>query len=410
MKGVKVFPILLPKREYDLSRWSVIACDQFTSQPDYWNTLDQTVGEISTLRVIYPECFLGRGDENKVIENINGKMADYLKKGIFRSVKDYILTVRTTSYGRVRTGLVMAIDLDCYDYSRKDTLIRATEKVVVERLPARVKIRRNAPLELPHVLLLIDDEAQSVIKPFADKKEELEKLYDFELNQGGGHICGYRVDSHEVEEKLSALLNPSRLKERYGSETPFLFAVGDGNHSLAAAKECWEEIKPTLTEEERENHPARFCLVEVDNIHEPDMNFEPIHRVVIGANEDFIPNLEKSLKGEGKVELIFNGEHKFISVPKEPALAIKELQEYIDRYIQAHPTVRQDYVHGAEHSISVAEKENGICILFPALSKDTLFRYISENGTLCRKSFSMGEAEEKRYYLEAKLIKGESDA
>ena len=405
MKGVKVFPILLPKDEYNLTNWSVIACDQFTSQPSYWEELDRTVGEVSTLRIIYPECFLGEGDEEKVIQKINDTMADYLDRGIFKSVNDYILTVRTTSYGRERTGLVMAVDLDCYDYTRKDTLIRATEKVVEERLPARVKIRENAPVELPHVLLLIDDEKQSVIKPFAEKKESLEKLYDFELNQKGGHICGYRVDAKEVEEKLSALLNPQRLKERYNSDTPFLFAVGDGNHSLAAAKKCWENIKPQLSAEERENHPARYCLVEVDNIHEEDMNFEPIHRVVMGMGDDFIPNLEKTLKGEGEVELIFRGEHRFISVAKEPALAIKELQEFIDDYIKNHDDVSQDYVHGTEHSVSVAEKEDGICILFPSLSKDTLFRYISENGTLCRKSFSMGEAEEKRYYLEAKLIK-----
>ena len=403
---VKVPRVLLPKDCVDLKKWAVIACDQFTSQGEYWQKLKEECGEVSALNVIFPEYYLDKGDMGERIDRINAYMRKYLNEGVFREVEGFILTVRETSYGRRRTGLIVTIDLDQYDFTTASLPIRATEATVKERLPVRIKIRRNAPLELPHVLLLIDDREKTVIEPLRGEIKEENKLYDSPLNMKGGSIRGYLVkDGSAAIRAIEALGEKGRNEKLYGSDKPFIFAVGDGNHSVATAKVLWEEIKQTLSEKEKENHPARYFLAEINNLYEEDLSFEAIHRVVFGVNDRFIKEMQSSLSGEGHVTLLYRGEMYSVAVPSGAPEAVKAIQEFIDVYLARHEGASVDYIHGDENVAKVAASRDGVAIYMPVLKKEELFPYVVRHGSLPRKTFSMGEAEEKRYYLESRRIK-----
>ena len=337
---VRIPDVLLPKEGVDLKKWAVIACDQFTSQGQYWQQLSDYCGETSALNIIFPEYYLDKGDMEERIGRINASMQRYLTKGVFREVHGVILTERITSYGHKRTGLLLALDLEKYDFTTGTLPIRATEATVKERLPVRLRIRENAPLELPHVLILIDDEAKSVIEPARARVTEEDLLYSTELNMNGGSVKGYLLrDPETALNSLFALADEDRMLARYGKKDPFLFAVGDGNHSVATAKLLWERIKPSLTESEREYHPARYVLAEVVNLYEDDLVFEAIHRVIFGAGESFIEEMEHSLSGDGHITLIYRDKMYGVSVPRVAAEAVKVVQEFIDGYIASHEGV-----------------------------------------------------------------------
>lgn len=404
MNILKIPQILLPKKEIDLKKWSVIACDQFTSDKNYWNTLDSYCGDVSTLRIIYPEIYLNYNTDKR-IESINDKMREYLDKGIFDEYNGFILTVRTTSNGNKRIGLIVSFDLEQYEVGKK-LAVRATEATVKERLPIRVKIRENAEIELPHALVLIDDEKKSVIEPVYQNRDKLKKLYSTDLNMDGGHIEGYLIeDTDQVIKALNDLTSSENCMRKYGSSEPFVFAVGDGNHSIATARCCWDNIKQNLTEEEKVNHPARYCLVEVNNIYGEDLKFEPIHRAVFGANEDFISYMKNNLKGDSEIRLFYKNNQYSVAVDCNSAKAISDIQQCIDDYIAKHSGITQDYIHGDSECKALSSDGLAVSVMMPKLNKSDLFPYVSKHGTLTRKSFSMGEAKEKRYYFECKKIR-----
>lgn len=398
--------ILIPK-DVDLFKWAVVACDQFNAQPDYWNELDKLVGDApSTLRIIYPEVFLDC-DTDKRIAAINEKMAEYCSTGIFRTVKNsFILVERDTKLVKGRAGLIMAVDLESYEYAPfSQTPVRATEKTLVERIPPRAKIREHASMELPHIILLIDDERKEIIEPLFEKRGELELLYSTPLNMNGGHIKGYRVENtEEIKSKIYALLAPERQKRKYGTASNFLFAVGDGNHSLATAKAHWDKLKELLTPEEKRTHPARFALVEVMNVHEESLVFDSINRIITGAGQEFIDAMKNELSGSGKTEVLFEGKIQTVSVSANSAKAITQITDFIDRYNADVSPINVEFVHGREHLVSTCKQTGGIGLFMPVFDKSQLFGYILKKGILPKKAFSMGEAEEKRYYLECHKI------
>ncbi len=392
--------ILLPKAE-DLTKWSVVACDQYTSQPEYWEKAAQLVGGCpSTLNLVYPEAFLSEGDAR--IEKINKTMQSYCDNGLFNLYKNcFIYVERTLSGGRVRKGIVGAVDLEDYDFHKGvKSKIRATEGTVMERIPPRVKIRENAPLELPHVMLLVDDEEKLLIENI--KKGE--KVYDFELMANGGHLEGWVVDGENAD-------SFSENVEKFAKNAPdgLVFAVGDGNHSLATAKTCWENLKPSLTEEERKTHPARFCLVEIENIHDDVLEFEPIHRIVFGIEDKdaFLKKIMQELECEpcdnGGQHVVFVADGKktdlYIAKMSSP-LAVGTIQKYLDSL-----TYEVDYIHGEDVVEKLSNDKDAVGFLLPKPEKSSLFETVIKDGALPRKTFSMGEANEKRYYMEAKRIK-----
>ena len=383
----------------ELEKWSVVACDQYTSQIDYWNRVTEFVeNSPSTLNLVYPEAYLSQGDER--IQKINSMMKDYLDKNIFKTCKDCIIYVeRTLVGGRVRKGVVASIDLEAYDFTKgSKSAIRATEGTVIERIPPRVKIRENAPLELPHVILLVDDKACALI----ENVKKGEKLYDFELMENGGHLAGWIVEGKNADDFLSAVDDFSKT-----ADDGLLFAVGDGNHSLATAKTCWENIKPTLNDEEKETHPARFCLVEIENIHDEVLEFEPIHRVVFGVCEDeFLEKIKKDLDC-GKscdesqhVVFVNNGQKTDLYINKKSSpLEVGTLQNYLDSL-----DYEVDYIHGEDVVCDLSLQGGSVGFLLPVPEKSSLFETVIKDGALPRKTFSMGEASEKRFYMEAKKI------
>lgn len=391
--------IMLPK-EGDLTKWSVVACDQYTSQPEYWENAAKLIGtEPSTLNLVYPEAFLSEGDGR--IAKINETMASYVKKGLFATYKDcFIYVERTLSHGRVRKGIVGAVDLEDYDFKKGVKCpIRATEGTVLERIPPRVKIRENAPLELPHVMLLVDDREKCLI----ENVKKGEKLYDFELMADGGHLTGYLVDGENADEFIKNM-------QKFAAAAPdgLVFAVGDGNHSLATAKTCWENIKGNLSAEERETHPARFCLVEIENIHDDVLEFEPIHRVVFGIEDEkaftekLIADLGCTEDGDGQEIVLVKGEnHKTLYMKNTSSpISVGTLQKYLDTL-----GCEVDYIHGADVVENLSAKDGAIGFLLPKPEKSSLFETVIKDGALPRKTFSMGEANEKRFYMEAKKIK-----
>ena len=406
MKTLKPFDILLPDVA-EPEKFAVASCDQFTSQRDYWEKLAAEVGDApSALKLIFPEVYLEDGDAKERIAAINATMQSYLDGGVFRTLKDsFVLVKRETAYGNTRLGIVAPVDLEEYSYVHPtEATIRATEGVVANRIPPRLAIRENAPIELPHVMLLIDDRDKSIIEPYYKKRGELEKLYDFDLNMNGGHLTGWRLDAHEVMAKLDVYAK--KVRGLYGVDTDFVFAVGDGNHSLATAQAHWKNVRKGLSAEERENHPARFALVEIENLHCDGIVFEPIHRFVFGVDDaDFVLYMSTVLKGESRLKMFTTNMEYSIAVNANNTEAIAEVQDAIDAYVSSHPGASVDYIHGLENLHSVADSSDGVAVQMPCIEKAELFGYVAEHGNLCRKAFSMGEAEEKRYYFEAKRIK-----
>lgn len=399
MNVIKAPKILLPKQSIDLNKWSVIACDQFTSEPEYWQELSESVKDApSTLQMIFPEVYLGKNEDER-IKSINQHMNKYLQNDYFEEPKEcFVLVDRKTFYKERRLGLIISIDLDAYDYSEKtNSLIRATEKTVVSRIPPRVKIRKDALLEIPHIQLLMDDRDLHIIENLYQRRHDFTKIYDFELNMKGGHLTGYQIE--ETKNVISDL--EKLIKDN------LLFIVGDGNHSLATAKACWELIKPTLNEMERKTHPSRYAMVELINIHDDGLEFEPIHRVLFHANEDFVDGLMKLANGSSDCFIIHQKTKKIgFPITNNAPEAIRLVQDYIDDYLSNHKDVEVDYVHGEDSLLSICKKHpTAIGITLPPIDKSDIFEYVAHYGVLPRKSFSMGEASEKRYYLECRKIK-----
>lgn len=403
--GIVAAEILLPNVK-DYQSWACIACDQFTSEKEYWDTLKTLVhGKKTTLDLTLPEIYL-EDEPEKRIEEINGNIKQYIKDGVFRSLKKgFVLTVRSTPYVERRIGLVGAVDLEQYEYSPKsDALIRATEGTIEERIPPRLKIRKDADVEFPHVMVLFDDEKREITEPLYQNRSKFEKLYDFELNMGGGHIEGYFVqDSEKILDKFQALLSSDRLIEKYGREDKFQFAVGDGNHSLATAKTHWNNVKQSLSEEEKENHPARFALVEFVNIYDEGIYFEPIFRFVSGVDRTKFINGLKQIDG-GKMRVYADKSMQAQNGKNSLPDGIRAVDKYIKDYISTNGGV-VDYVHGESNLAKLVDAGNDtVGILFEKLDKSDLFKYVSNVGAFPRKTFSMGEGVEKRYYLEGRRI------
>lgn len=392
--------ILLPCAE-DMGAWSVIACDQFTSEPEYWAAAEARAAEKpSTLSLMLPEAWLHTARADGADGRIADTMRRYLAEGVFQTVPDsFIYVERTLSDGRIRRGLVAALDLEQYDFTgTQRASVRSTEGTVEERLPPRVNIRRGAPLEMPHTLLLMDDRTDSVLSLAEKAKDTLEKVYDFGLMLGGGHIAGWRVSGETkaaVQSALDALDNAALQREKYGDVAEngkLTFAVGDGNHSLAAAKRFWEEKRETLPENERETDPARFALVEIENIHEPSLDFEPIHRVIFDTDTSAFAAEFTARRTEWEAEDKTLGER------------VAAAESFCRAYIAAHGGYI-DYIHGDDTARSLGEKPNCAAVLLPPVEKSGLFLSVLKNGALPKKSFSMGNARDKRYYLECRKIR-----
>ena len=393
--------ILLPRKGTDMSAYAVIACDQFTSQVEYWNDLKDMIGDkLSTFHMIYPEAYLERTNQSEYIQKINQTIDSYLKDNLLVDMGEcFILVERVTAYGVRRLGLVISIDLEEYSYERGvPCSIKASEATIVERIPPRLKIRKDAPIELPHTLLLFDDKEKSNIEQLYAKRKELDLLYDFELNQNGGHIRGYLVkDTEAVIKKFNDMFK----KNNNG----LMFIVGDGNHSLATAKAHWENIKKTLSKEEQENHPARFALVEANNVYDDGIIFEPIHRILFNAG-DFQKELD-ALDGNGQLAYAYSqkGGKKAIKTTKSAAETYQIIQKLIDKNLKEHPEMKVDFIHDESSVLEIADKNpDSLAIVMPALGKSDIFEFVAKDMVLPRKSFSMGHASEKRYYLEAKKI------
>lgn len=388
--------ILLPKDDFE--NWAVVACDQYTSEPDYWRAVEQRVGDrASALHIILPEIYLS-SDNAPRIEKINATMRSYLDGGVFDEHRDAMIYVERESNHTVRRGIVGLIDLEDYDYRKgSDALIRATEATVLERIPPRVQIRRDAPLEMPHILLLIDDPDGTVIEPLAKKKGGMQNAYNFDLMQDGGHIEGYFLPDREQQRIQQAL---EKLVE--GKDDQLMFAVGDGNHSLATAKECYHLSQNPL---------ARYALVEVVNIHDASIEFEPIYRVLFGVDkDDFLNGFADYTKENGgdatqRFTVVSADGEQQIDVAACAKLPVGTLQPYIDDYLKAHEGVTVDYIHGEDVVRSLCRKADTLGLIFDGMQKDELFPAIIADGSLPRKTFSMGHAKDKRYYIEARKIK-----
>jgi len=398
MKKYSFLPanILLPKENFE--RWAVIACDQFTSEHKYWDEVEKFVGDTpSTLRITLPEIYLEEKDVDARIKSINENMEKYLKEGVLEEHPNSMIYIERETSGGVRHGIVGMIDLGDYDYKKgSDSLIRATEATVIERIPPRVKIRKDAPLELPHVMLLIDDPNGTVIEPLKNKTGEMKKAYDFTLMQGGGNIKGYFI-SEEVQKQICEALEA--LVE--GDENKLLFAVGDGNHSLATAKECSKLSDSPL---------AKYALVEVVNIHDSSLNFEPIYRVLFNVDVNDVLTALKNELGANNGETqnftyVTATEKGELNLKATSKLPVGTLQTFLDKYLKEHPTVKIDYIHGIESTESLCKAPNTIGFLFEGMKKSELFPAVKADGALPRKTFSMGHAEDKRYYIECRKIK-----
>lgn len=385
--------ILLPKDNFE--KWSVVACDQYTSEPSYWEAVKKTVDNTpSALNIILPEVYLSK-DNSKAVAKINETMQKYLNDNVFEEISDtFVYVERTLKNGQLRRGIVGLIDLNDYSYIKGGkALIRATEATVLERIPPRVEIRRDAPIEMPHIMLLIDDINKTVIEPLTEKSENLEKLYDFSLMQDSGSIKGFAVKGEEAEKISSSL---EKLIEN--TEDKMLFAVGDGNHSLATAKECYAINKT-------EN--SRYALVEIVNIHDESLQFEPIYRVIFNVNpENLINDFIEKTGGEyfgadaQKFTCVYGDKVREISIKPTGKLAVATLQKYLDE----NPQGETDYIHGEDVVYKLCKAENTVGFIFSGMQKGELFDAVKQDGALPRKTFSMGHAEDKRFYLEARKL------
>ena len=432
--GIGIPQVYLPKAATDLTKWAVIACDQFTSQPEYWQKAAELVGAApSTLNLVLPEVFLEKPGEAERIQHIQSSMRAYLDEGILLPREGLIYVERSVA-GKTRKGIVLCLDLEKYDYTKGSTsLIRATEGTIVERLPPRMKIRQGAALELPHILVLIDDPMRTVIEPLARAKSDLESLYDFELMLGSGHLRGYGVSTvleAQIVAALRRLALPEVFAAKYGigmDKPVLLFAMGDGNHSLATAKAVWEKMKPQVGLD----HPARYALVEIENVHDEGLEFEPIHRVRFGLKKNifaamqqyFDPNFNHlpAANAQKMVELVDHaGESKQafgiisdggwssygvveISQPSSN-LPVGTLQAFLDAFLKEGGADKIDYVHGEEIVSKLGAQPGNAGFYVPGMHKSDLFKTVILDGALPRKTFSMGEAKEKRFYMEARKI------
>ena len=385
---------LLPRKGVDMSKWAAIACDQFTSDRAYWDKLDAYVGDApSTLRLILPEVYLGDGDGEKRAADIYAAMERYCADGTLEGKRGFVVVDRKQNDGRHRLGAVAVVDLEEYEYTpRNNARIKATEKTVEERLPARVKLREKALLEASHIMLLAEN-----VRPLLEALlKEGEEVYDFELNMNGGHLTGRLIDD---ESKLAAI-EAAALK----AHQSLAFVVGDGNHSLAAAKLVWAQVKETIPQSEWASCPARYAMCEIVDIADPSLDFEPIHRLVKGGGEELVAYLADKLCGSARARAVYGGKETELSVPENSADAIADIQNALDEYAKTTPIVI-DYVHGDASVLEAAEREGALAILMPCIAKAGLFDYTVRRGVLPRKSFSMGNAEDKRYYCEARKIK-----
>ncbi len=432
--GIQIPQVLLPKPGIDLTKWAVIACDQFTSQPEYWQEVEKIVGDApSTLKLTFPEVYLEEPGGDERIKNIQTTMRKYMDEGILQPHEGLIYVERTVD-GKTRKGIVLCLDLEAYDYSRgSSSLVRATEGTIVDRLPPRMKIREGALLELPHILVLIDDPNRTVIEPVSAAKTQLEKLYAFDLMLDGGHLAGYAVNEaleKQVVEALRALATPKTFAAKYGigqDQPVLLFAMGDGNHSLATAKAIWEKIKPEVGMD----HPARYALVEVENVHDEGLEFEPIHRVLFGLKKDLFAALEKTfgahltykpvLSSQEMVKLVDHAAGKkqviglvgggrstefgVIEIANPSSnLPVGTLQSLLDVFLKEGGAEKIDYVHGEDVTVKLGRQPGNAGFYLPGMSKSDLFKTVILDGALPRKTFSMGEAREKRFYMEARKI------
>lgn len=431
--GVQIADILLPKKSIDPQKWAVIACDQFTSQPEYWQSVEELAGNSpSTLNLILPEVYLEKSGGQNRSRKTQQAMHRYLDDGLLESRQGFIL-VRRTVEGKTRHGLMLALDLERYDYHKgSQSLIRATEGTIVERLPPRMKIREGAALELPHILVLIDDPQRTVIEPLAAKTDLLEQIYNFELMLDSGHLEGYFISEPRMEQDtisaLEALADPAGFRRKYGvgdDRGVLLFAMGDGNHSLATAKAIWEKIKGQVGMD----HPARYALVEVENVHDEGLEFEPIHRVLFGLKSELAADLKEAF-GENlrlaacqtKDEMvnIVNKQSDtneqaiglitpqgfqvaFIRQP-EFNLPVGTIQAFLDGWLKSGKAESIDYVHGEDVVTRLGSQSGNAGIYLPAMNKSDLFKTVILDGALPRKTFSMGEAREKRFYMECRKI------
>ncbi len=423
--------ILLPKKGTDLHKWSVIACDQFTSEPAYWRETERIVGPApSTLRMILPEVYLDGPEETRRLDAIRHSMERYGQEGLFAEYRDAMIYVeRTDSGGKVRAGLMGCIDLEQYDYRADSTSsVRATECTVAERIPARERVRKNALYELPHIMLLLDDRKNTVVEPCAKAADDASLLYDFVLMQGGGRVKGYLLDKKTIETVKNAL---DVLSEE---QTGLLFAVGDGNHSLAAAKSFYEKMKAEHPGEDLSRHPARYALTELVNLHSPALAFEAIHRVVTETDTDALlrqmrdalglipaeekipasqepakaPRREKPGGREDGTRQIFSivtgGKKETVQITKPTAkLTVGSLQNFLDGYRET-VSLKMDYIHGEETVCALADRDGAVGFLLPEMGKEELFPSVAAGGPLPRKTFSMGRAQDKRYYVECRRI------
>jgi len=430
--GIQIPQVYLPKPGVDLKKWAVIACDQFTSEPEYWNQVEKIVGDApSTLNLTFPEVYLEKPDAADRIQNIQSTMRKYLDAGILQAHEGLIYVERTVA-GKTRKGIVLGLDLEHYDYTKGSTsLIRATEGTIVERLPPRMKIREGAALELPHILVLIDDPNRTVIEPLRAAKSTLEKLYDFDLMLDSGHLAGYGVNSdfeNKIVEALRGLAKPDVFAKKYriDSKSPvLLFAMGDGNHSLATAKAIWEKVKPQVGMD----HPARYALVEIENVHDEGLEFEPIHRVLFGLKKSLFASMQSvfdkdfeyapvasademvkvvdQAHGEKQaVGLVIGGKGFGVLEIAHPSsnLPVGTIQSFLDPFMKDGGAEKIDYVHGRDVVVKLGSQPNNAAIYLPGMSKSDLFKTVILDGALPRKTFSMGEAREKRFYMEARKI------
>ena len=410
--------ILLPK-DCDMTKWSVVACDQFSSQPEYWAALEEaTAGVPSTLHLMFPEAYLETRDQFAEAKKINAEMERYLNEGVFRTLPDsYVYLERTLRSGAVRRGLLGVLDLDAYDYTKGSVSpIRATEGTIESRLPPRVRVREGAALEMPHIMVFIDDPADTVMGLLSEMKSRLPALYDFDLCADGGHIRGWQVSSaaaDTLEAALDTLADPEMLRLRYGGAAPVIYAMGDGNHSLATAKKCWETIKPQLSEAEREAHPARFSLVELVNIHDEAIAFEPIHKVLFETDPgDFLSEAGAALSdlsGDADTRhtlrlMTAAGEREITVRGLTIGQIIAAAEDVCQGYIQRHGG-KIDYLHNDDTAAEMGRRASGAAILLPRMEKGELFPSIVRSGPFPKKSFSIGHAQDKRYYLECRRIR-----
>lgn len=416
--GVRPADFLLPADAVNPTAWACVACDQYTSQPEYWQEAALQAGNSpSCVKLVLPECYLPETQAR--VPGIHAEMKKYLADGTLqkRVTDGFVLVERSTQSGQ-RLGLVCVCDLEQYDFTGEKALVRPTEQTITARLPARLAIRREAPVELSHIMLLMDDPLQTVVEPLYARRDELELLYDFPLMQGGGHLRGWAVTGEE--DKAAIMQALSDLKASLGPE-PLLFAVGDGNHSLATAKARWNELKPTLTAAEQAAHPARYAMVEIENIHDDALQFEPIHRVVTGVNGQALladwtlychergMDLSETAGVSGEeqtVTVICAGvEMQAVIANPDGPLPVATLQTYLDDYLARHPEAEIDYIHGDDVLRQLASAPDAIGFLLPPLDKSAFFRAVKTLGILPRKTFSMGHAHEKRFYMECRTIR-----